>query len=217
MSQMGRVLGYYDAAASYAALADRIKRSFMRHFFDATVGDFSFPDGTLGKRPSFYGTTAAGAPLPSGPLPGKRGRCVPMQGQGGQGAATAWNGWLLGPACEWVNGSLCAQSMALALDLAPAADQPALQLALERSLLRDPHLRGGIFTVKWLLQTLNLDQALVAVMEKTYPSFGFMLAQNATTLWESWFFSDSVYRSEKMICCALESVASCVKAVVLRV
>jgi alpha-L-rhamnosidase len=87
--------------------------------------------------------------------------------------------------------------MALALDLAPAADQPALQLALERSLLRDPHLRGGIFTVKWLLQTLNLDQALVAVMKKTYPSFGFMLAQNATTLWESWFFSDSVYRSEK--------------------
>jgi alpha-L-rhamnosidase len=31
------------------------------------------------------------------------------------------------------------------------------------------------------------------MLETSFPSFGYMLGLNATTIWESWFFSDNTY------------------------
>jgi hypothetical protein len=65
------------------------------------------------------------------------------------------------------------------------------------------HSQVGGFGMKWLLMALadaGLGEAAYTVMNlTTYPSFGYMLdgnvngMANATTIWESWFTSDSTY------------------------
>ena len=59
---------------------------------------------------------------------------------------------------------------------------------------------GGTFGVKWFLMALSdmgrPDLALESMLKTEYPSFGYMLNNefaNATTIWESWFFSNDTY------------------------
>ncbi|KAJ9442470.1 hypothetical protein DIPPA_34104b, partial [Diplonema papillatum] len=63
-----------------------------------------------------------------------------------------------------------------------------------------PHLLTGMFGVKWVLQALSeaghSDLAYEVVTQETYPSFNYMTVNpevEATTLWESWFFSNNTY------------------------
>jgi alpha-L-rhamnosidase len=53
----------------------------------------------------------------------------------------------------------------------------------------------GGFGIKWLLMALGdggRPDLSYALMTKTdYPSYGYMLTQNATTIWESWSYSDN--------------------------
>ena len=63
-----------------------------------------------------------------------------------------------------------------------------------------PHLTAGLFGIKWVLMALadggGNDLAYSMLTSETYPSFGWMLRNpwaNATTLWESWFFSDDTF------------------------
>ena len=53
-----------------------------------------------------------------------------------------------------------------------------------------PHLDIGIFGTTWVFETLQLvgldALALDILNEATYPSFGYMTKQGATTLWEGW-------------------------------
>lgn len=55
----------------------------------------------------------------------------------------------------------------------------------------------GMFGIKWFLMALSdndhIDLAFASVMKKTFPSYGYMLESNATTIWESWFFSDNTF------------------------
>jgi hypothetical protein len=62
------------------------------------------------------------------------------------------------------------------------------------------HLTAGLFGVKWVLMSLGdnhlNDLALEMLLQETFPSFGWMMSNdfaNATTVWESWFFSDDVF------------------------
>ena len=62
------------------------------------------------------------------------------------------------------------------------------------------HLTAGLFGIKWVLLALAdggmNDLALEMLTSTTFPSFGWMQNNpfaNATTIWESWFFSDNTF------------------------
>ena len=58
----------------------------------------------------------------------------------------------------------------------------------------------GMFGIKWFLMALadlgETDLAYKSIATETYPSYGYMLSNNytnATTIWESWPFSDNTF------------------------
>eukprot|EP00928_Gymnodinium_smaydae_P037929 TRINITY_DN26270_c0_g3_i1.p1 TRINITY_DN26270_c0_g3~~TRINITY_DN26270_c0_g3_i1.p1 ORF type:complete len:1010 (-),score=119.70 TRINITY_DN26270_c0_g3_i1:356-3385(-) len=62
------------------------------------------------------------------------------------------------------------------------------------------HMTAGLFGIKWFLMSLAdggmNDLAYEVVSADTFPSYKWMMNNpfaNATTLWESWFFSDNIY------------------------
>jgi alpha-L-rhamnosidase len=63
-----------------------------------------------------------------------------------------------------------------------------------------PHMTAGLFGIKWVLMALAdggmNDLAYNLVTTETFPGLGWMMNNpfaNATTIWESFFFSDNVF------------------------
>lgn len=100
------------------------------------------------------------------------------------------------------NGSSATQAgqgMVIWLDL---VQSPSLELLVAEKLVASVenyqrHISTGMFGILPLFEALSMinrtDLAWDIVMQKDYPSYGFMLENNATTLWESWFFSNSTF------------------------
>jgi len=92
-----------------------------------------------------------------------------------------------------------AQATALHLGLAPDGEvERAVQRMVDEVLVtHDGHIATGIFGTKYLLSALSrtghADVAYRMVDEPSYPGWGYMLEQGATTLWETWAESDDVY------------------------
>ena len=97
------------------------------------------------------------------------------------------------------SGTQASQAFALYLNLVPAEQRPAVtQFLLDG--IRDadrPHLTTGIFGTKFLLAALaregNAELAATLVNQKTFPGWGYMLENGATTLWEHWKGSDNTF------------------------
>jgi alpha-L-rhamnosidase len=91
------------------------------------------------------------------------------------------------------------QAFALYAGLIPAADRPAAVQWLLNDIggTRSGHLSTGIFGTKFALDVLSREghaQAVFdAVKQETYPGWGYMLANGATTLWEHWAPSENTY------------------------
>lgn len=91
------------------------------------------------------------------------------------------------------------QSFALWMDLVPENERIfALDFLKDKiSNEHDNHLSTGIYGTKFLLDILsssgNIDLAYKIVNQKTFPGWGFMIENDATTLWEHWAFSDNTY------------------------
>lgn len=98
-----------------------------------------------------------------------------------------WNGEKKGYGS---NNQAC-NALALALALVPAKRiaQTVGNLVADVE-ARDFHLTTGNLCTKYLLETLtehgHVDVAFRIATQTTYPSWGFMLANGATTLWERW-------------------------------
>ena len=96
-------------------------------------------------------------------------------------------------------GTQASQSFALYLDFVPAEQRDVvLQFLLnEFSEAPEPHLSTGIFGTKFLLNVLSreghADLATAIVSQKTFPGWGYMLENGATTLWEHWKGGDNTY------------------------
>ena len=92
-------------------------------------------------------------------------------------------------------GSLSPQttiSLAWHLGVIPADHRAAvIQTLVDDVAAHDYHLNVGIVGVKFLFATLSEagrgDVALMIAQGKTAPSFGYMVEQGATTLWETWY------------------------------
>ena len=84
------------------------------------------------------------------------------------------------------------QAFALYYDLIPPQERKAALDVLAGEILdrHSGHLSTGIFGTKMMLDVLRLydrpDLAYAIVNQKTAPGWGFMLENDATTLWEQW-------------------------------
>jgi alpha-L-rhamnosidase len=93
---------------------------------------------------------------------------------------------------EYANATQAANAMALFLNL-PAKDQRgkvAGNLTNDIVYYHNTHVTTGFIGVKFLMPALTeigrTDLAYELAAQTTYPSWGFMIAQGATTLWELW-------------------------------
>lgn len=109
----------------------------------------------------------------------------------GQSARQALNQHLYASG-RYAGGYQCDQALALALGLPPT---PADATLVSGNLLADiaskgNHLDTGIVGTRYLpyvLSTLGrADVALAITTQRDFPSWGFMIEQGATTLWENW-------------------------------
>jgi alpha-L-rhamnosidase len=96
-------------------------------------------------------------------------------------------------------GTQTSQSFALYLDLIPTENKEAALNYLVQNIMgkNQGHLSTGIMGTPFMLDVLcrnnHENVAYDIVNKKTFPGWGFMLQNDATTLWEHWEFSDNTY------------------------
>ncbi len=93
---------------------------------------------------------------------------------------------------DYANGTETANTLPLFLQMAPDEYSGKVLNNLVNNILyyHDTHLTTGLAGTRYLFPTLNVNnQASLAydlVTQTTYPSWGYMLANGATTVWELW-------------------------------
>ncbi|MBD3267940.1 Bacterial alpha-L-rhamnosidase, partial [bacterium] len=93
---------------------------------------------------------------------------------------------------SYVNGFQAYLAIALLTDIPPQQEREKVWDRLEKEIrvVRDGHIHAGITGGAFLLKTLmqyDRDDLIHAMAAKeTYPSWGDMLKQGATTIWEDW-------------------------------
>jgi len=99
---------------------------------------------------------------------------------------------------QFAPGTQTSQSFGLYLGLVPEGNQDKALVYLEKLIEeKQGHLTTGILGTPFLLDVLCRqglsDIAYRIVNKRSFPSWGHMLEQGATTLWEHWEFSDNTY------------------------
>jgi len=93
---------------------------------------------------------------------------------------------------NYSGGTQTANALALFLELAPPGDRGAVwgNLFDDIAYRNASHLTTGIIGTKYIMEVLNRfgcpDLAYDIAVQTTYPSWGFMIENGATTLWELW-------------------------------
>jgi alpha-L-rhamnosidase len=83
-------------------------------------------------------------------------------------------------------------AIALLTEIPPPSERKAVMRALEHDILvrRQGHLDSGMlgtyFMLNYLMQAGRNDLIFTMMNQKTYPGWGYMLDQGATTFWEQW-------------------------------
>ena len=94
------------------------------------------------------------------------------------------------------NGTQTAQVFALWYHFSPVP-KASMQALMDELTAAGGHLSTGIFGTKMLFDVLaendNKEMAYRVADQRSFPGWGYMLEQGATTLWETWAFSDNVY------------------------
>ncbi|WP_020617907.1 alpha-L-rhamnosidase [Paenibacillus daejeonensis] len=96
------------------------------------------------------------------------------------------------------SGTQTSQVMPLALGLVPdMLVEQAVQQLVAAIQEKDGHLDTGIYATRYLVDVLadhgHMDLAYSLLTRTTYPSFGWQIAQGATTLWEQWSFKGGMH------------------------
>jgi len=91
-----------------------------------------------------------------------------------------------------------AQAYALYFDLIPDNSvDDVLQVMLKDIAANNYHITSGIFGTKFIMEILgktgNVSPGYKMATQKTFPGWGYMIANGATTLWEHWALSDDTY------------------------
>ena len=116
-----------------------------------------------------------------------------MYGNLAQKIADAFNRTFFHPdTAQYANGTQAANAMALFLNLPPKdrRDEVAENLSNDVLYFHNTHVTTGFLGVKFLMPALTAtgrsDLAYDLAAQTTYPSWGYMIARGATTLWELW-------------------------------
>jgi alpha-L-rhamnosidase len=100
---------------------------------------------------------------------------------------------------EFENHTQACQSFALFYDLAPDDKRnAAIDVLVDQIINHDKgHVAAGFTGTRMMLDVLSnsgkADVAYTVANQKTYPGWGYMLENGATTLWEHWAFSDNIF------------------------
>ncbi|MGJ7032666.1 family 78 glycoside hydrolase catalytic domain [Niabella hirudinis] len=104
---------------------------------------------------------------------------------------------------QFDNGTQSAQVYGLwfgLLDDAPSAKEKALNGLRKAIREKDFHLSTGIFGTKMLLDVLDAQNenalAYKIVTQPDYPGWMYMIRNGATSLWETWKYSDNTYSQD---------------------
>ncbi len=90
------------------------------------------------------------------------------------------------------NGTQTSSILPLYFGMIPADFRPAVVQTLVRNIEQksDFHVGTGLVGAQWLMRTLSdnghADLAYKIATQKTYPGWGYMVDQGATTIWELW-------------------------------
>ncbi|MEM0488234.1 MAG: family 78 glycoside hydrolase catalytic domain [Candidatus Bathyarchaeia archaeon] len=92
---------------------------------------------------------------------------------------------------EFLGGSQTSNSLPLAEDIVPKEKEATILQSLIKSIeYWDKHLNVGILGAKYVPEVLvkygHMQLAYETVTQETYPSYGYMIKEDATTLWERW-------------------------------
>jgi alpha-L-rhamnosidase len=93
---------------------------------------------------------------------------------------------------SYANGTQTANALPLFLDMVPKESRGAVWGNLFNDIVykHDSHLTTGIIGTKYIMELLTnsgtSDLAYDIATKTTYPSWGFMIENGATTLWELW-------------------------------
>jgi alpha-L-rhamnosidase len=93
---------------------------------------------------------------------------------------------------SYANGTQTANTLPLFLDLVPEAERGAVWGNLFDNIVyrNNSHLTTGIIGTKYIMELLprmgNSDLAYDIAAQTSYPSWGYMIENGATTLWELW-------------------------------
>jgi len=93
---------------------------------------------------------------------------------------------------QYSNNSHTTNILALAFNLVPEEYIKGIEGKLLQKILGESnsHVGNGIIGGQWLMRTLTghgyADVAYTLAAQKTYPSWGYMVEQGATTIWELW-------------------------------
>ncbi|MDF7814149.1 alpha-L-rhamnosidase [Hymenobacter sp. YC55] len=94
--------------------------------------------------------------------------------------------------CQYSNGTVTANLLPLAYGMVPEEDQgKVFQNIADKILVENKgHISTGVIGTQWLMRGLTAhgrpDIALRLATNRDYPSWGYMAANGATTIWELW-------------------------------
>ncbi|GLU51380.1 family 78 glycoside hydrolase catalytic domain [Dyadobacter frigoris] len=96
------------------------------------------------------------------------------------------------------NATQAAQIFALYYDFAPKTETDSVFNVLEKEIARkNGHLSTGIFSTKMMFDVFrNKNRNEIAYQianQRSFPGWGHMVENGATTLWETWAYSDGVF------------------------
>jgi alpha-L-rhamnosidase len=96
------------------------------------------------------------------------------------------------------NGTQAAQIFGLWYGFPPEDEKDAaLNILTEEIGRNENHLSTGIFATKMLFDVLRRagrnDIAVKVACNSSFPGWGYMIEKGATTIWETWAYSDNVY------------------------
>ena len=92
----------------------------------------------------------------------------------------------------YANGTVTANLLPLAMDIVPDAEKAVGQSFMKRvkGESGSPHIDCGVIGISWLMRYLSRvglgDVAYSIASTKTYPGWGYMVENGATTIWELW-------------------------------
>jgi alpha-L-rhamnosidase len=102
---------------------------------------------------------------------------------------------------SYANGTQLYEAMPMLMGVTPEPLRPAVLQRLEDEILVqkkghvDTGIHGTAYLIKSLLGQNRNDLVFAMVNQKTYPGWGYMLEQGATTLWEQWDGENSLLHS----------------------